>query len=294
VAKAAKRAPKKAKGKASGKLVSKSKSAKPAVKKGGTSKKGAKKGAKKSKAIKKKPVVKVVKLDRKKSSKAAPPKIAKEIAAVVAKASKPVKSSAAAKAVLSPTKTVIPPATSKSALNGKMTKFGKSAKIGKSHRAASRLIPFTPPLINESRTAAPVPTNSKPRKNQAGFLTRELEHFRELLLAKRGEIVGDMSAMEREALRTSGGSNLSTLPIHMADMGTDNYEQEFTLSLVETERKLLREINNALAKIQNGAFGICEGTGKPIGKARLEVQPWARYSIEHAKQMERTGKGYQI
>lgn len=138
--------------------------------------------------------------------------------------------------------------------------------------------------------AAPVPSNDKPRKNQAGLSPRELEHFRDLLLAKRREILGDMSSMEREALRSSGGSNLSTLPIHMADMGTDNYEQEFTLGLVETERKLLREINNALAKIQNGTYGLCEGTSQPINKARLEVQPWARYSIEYAKQMERGGR----
>ena len=136
----------------------------------------------------------------------------------------------------------------------------------------------------------PVASNEKPRKNQAGLTSRELEHFRDLLLAKRREILGDMSSMEREALRSSGGSNLSTLPIHMADMGTDNYEQEFTLGLVETERKLLREINQALAKIQDGTYGLCEGTGKPIAKARLEVQPWARYSIEYAKQMERGGR----
>ncbi len=81
---------------------------------------------------------------------------------------------------------------------------------------------------------------------------RELEHFRDLLLAKRREIVGDMSQMEREALRTGGGSNLSNLPLHMADMGTDNYEQEFTLGLVEKDRNLLREINSALAKIMDG------------------------------------------
>jgi RNA polymerase-binding protein DksA len=137
--------------------------------------------------------------------------------------------------------------------------------------------------------AVPMPghSNDKPRKNQAGLNTRELEHFRELLLAKRREIVGDMSSMEREALRTSGGSNLSTLPIHMADMGTDNYEQEFTLGLVETERKLLREINHALAKIPSGTYGICEGTGRPINKTRLDQVPWARFSIEHAKEMER-------
>jgi DnaK suppressor protein len=133
--------------------------------------------------------------------------------------------------------------------------------------------------------AAAVPTNGRPRKNLAGITPRELELFRDTLLAKRREIVGDMSSMEREALRNTG-SNLSNLPLHMADMGTDNYEQEFTLGLMEKDRKLLRDLNDGLAKIQNGTFGICEGTGKPISKARLEAQPWARYSIEYARKLE--------
>jgi RNA polymerase-binding protein DksA len=134
---------------------------------------------------------------------------------------------------------------------------------------------------------APVPTDGKPKKNLAGLGIRELEHFRELLLAKRRELVGDMTSMEREALRSANGTNLSNLPLHMADMGTDNYEQEFTLGLVEKERGLLRELNRALAKIQDGTYGICEGTGKPIGPPRLEAQPWARFSIEYARMMER-------
>jgi DnaK suppressor protein len=128
--------------------------------------------------------------------------------------------------------------------------------------------------------------DSKPKKNQAGLSARELDFFRDLLLAKRRELVGDMSSMEREALQASE-SNLSTLPIHMADMGTDNYEQEFTLGLVEKDRGLLREINHALAKVQNGSYGTCEGSGKPIGKVRLEAQPWARFSIEFARLQER-------
>ena len=133
---------------------------------------------------------------------------------------------------------------------------------------------------------APVPTDTKPSKNQMGLKSAELEHFRDMLLAKRRELVGDMSSMEREALQR-GGSNLSNLPLHMADMGTDNYEQEFTLGLMEKDRNLLREINNALAKIQNGTYGICEGTQLPISKARLEAQPWARFSIEHARKLEK-------
>jgi len=165
--------------------------------------------------------------------------------------------------------------------------------------APARMVPMAKPARPLPRLAAmreamappavpvtPVPTNGKPRKNQVGITPRELEHFRDLLLAKRREIVGDMGQMEREALRTGGGSNLSNLPLHMADMGTDNYEQEFTLGLVEKERNLLREINSSLAKIMDGTYGVCEGTGKPISKVRLEAQPWARYSIEFARQKE--------
>ncbi|HZL35278.1 MAG TPA: hypothetical protein VFC78_08205 [Tepidisphaeraceae bacterium] len=132
------------------------------------------------------------------------------------------------------------------------------------------------------------PENGKPRKNQ--FSTRELEHFRDLLLAKRRELIGDMSSMEREALRTSGATNLSNLPLHMADMGTDNYEQEFTLGLVQKDRDLLKEINMALAKIQNGSYGVCEATSLPINKERLEFQPWVRFSVEHQRKMERHGR----
>jgi len=154
--------------------------------------------------------------------------------------------------------------------------------------APPRIAPPEEPPV-EIPQADAVPTNGRPRKNIAGITPKELEGFRDAILAKRREIVGDMSSMEREALRSSSGTNLSNLPLHMADMGTDNYEQEFTLGLMEKDRKLLRDLNDALAKIQNGTYGICEGTGKPISRARLEAQPWARYSIEYARKIERHG-----
>ena len=237
-----------------------------------------------AKAASKRPAVKAKARPSKPAAKPSLTKVSSKLVKATAKAapSKPLLKGPVAKA---PAPKPVEKSTGKA--NGMaVAKAPKLASMG------SRVVPplkGQKPISNGEPVEAPVPSNNKPRKNQAGFNAKELEHFRDLLLAKRGEIVGDMSAMEREALRTSGGSNLSTLPIHMADMGTDNYEQEFTLGLVETERKLLREINHALAKIQNGTFGICEGTGKPITKARLEVQPWARYSIEYAKQMERGG-----
>jgi RNA polymerase-binding protein DksA len=76
------------------------------------------------------------------------------------------------------------------------------------------------------------------------------------------------------------------MPIHMADIGTDNYEQEFALGLMDGERKLLKEIDDALQRIEQGTYGICEATRKPIAKARLEAQPWARYCVEYARMLE--------
>ena len=55
---------------------------------------------------------------------------------------------------------------------------------------------------------------------------------------------------------------------------------------MNSERKLLIEIDNALQRIEKQTYGICESTGKPITKARLEAQPWARYCVEYARMLE--------
>lgn len=119
----------------------------------------------------------------------------------------------------------------------------------------------------------------------------ELLHYRTLLLAKRAELIGDIDGMADSALRGKDTSNLSTMPLHMADVGSDNYDQDLMLGLMESERKLLREIDEALNRIADGTFGICQATGKPINKARLEAKPWAKYCIEAAREFERNGNG---
>jgi RNA polymerase-binding protein DksA len=189
---------------------------------------------------------------------------------------------AKAGAIKTPAKSAGRAVVSKSATSKLSTAAAGHADRHTAGAGSSARFPNNSPLPQ-----APVPTQGKPKKNLAGMGVRDLEHYRELLLGKRRELVGDMTSMEREALRSANGTNLSNLPLHMADMGTDNYEQEFTLGLVEKERGLLRELNRALAKIQDGTYGICEGTGKPINRPRLEAQPWARFSIEYARMMER-------
>jgi len=117
----------------------------------------------------------------------------------------------------------------------------------------------------------------------------QLKEFRQMLLEKRRELVGDMD-IEAGSMRTNrqeGSGDLSNMPTHPADIGTDSYEHEFTLGLLESERVLLEKINAALERIDNGTYGICLGTGKPISLARLRARPWARYCIEFTRQLEK-------
>ena len=130
---------------------------------------------------------------------------------------------------------------------------------------------------------------SSTRTKKRSLSSADTEHFKQLLLEKRKEILRNVNEFEDEALKKSrldATGDLSSMPIHMADLGTDNYEQEFALGLMDSERKLLREIDNSLVRIEEGTYGICEGTGKPIPKARLEAQPWARYCVEYARMLE--------
>ena len=119
---------------------------------------------------------------------------------------------------------------------------------------------------------------------------KELNEFRNMLIIRRAEILGDVESMSEEALKINDSSNLSNMPLHMADVGSDNYEQELMLGLVESERAIITEINEAIGRIADRTYGVCLHTGKPIPKARLSVKPWAKYSVEAARELERNGQ----
>ena len=124
------------------------------------------------------------------------------------------------------------------------------------------------------------------KKAKSPFTKRELDKFKAILLAKRAELFGDMSQMESGALRSSSGG-LSHTPQHFAEQGSDSYDQSLALDLAAADRRLIIEIDDALQRIEDKTFGICELTGKPIKKTRLEELPWTRHSIEGAREMER-------
>lgn len=164
----------------------------------------------------------------------------------------------------------------------------KTAVVEPARQNGDRPVPIKrpAPAPRPSQSAAPASASREAliAADVAPLVASELEQFRIALLEKRAELMGDVGAMESEAFK--GGQNLSNMPIHMADVGTDNFEQEFTLGLVESDRNLLREIHESLGRIQDGSYGTCVATGKPIGRARLEAKPWAKYCIEYTRMLE--------
>jgi RNA polymerase-binding transcription factor DksA len=119
----------------------------------------------------------------------------------------------------------------------------------------------------------------------------ELESYRQQLQALRSRLRGDVSHLTSEALRETGGErsgSLSNTPIHMADLGTDNFEQEFTLGLIQNEEQALDEIAAALDRLAQGTFGRCEECHKDIPRARLQALPYTRHCVECARKLQQS------
>lgn len=152
--------------------------------------------------------------------------------------------------------------------------------------------PKRKPLISSGPNAAP-PGGLDVQHGKRGHgrkLTKsQVDKFRAILIRKRAELAGDVNRMESEALMGSSGS-LSHLPQHMAEQGSDAYGQSLALDLAAADRRLIKEIDDALGRIEAGTYGICELTKRQISAERLDELPWARYSIEAARELERRSR----
>ena len=119
--------------------------------------------------------------------------------------------------------------------------------------------------------------------------SEDLRSFRETLIGLRARLRGDLDQMTDEALKRNqpeSSGNLSNMPIHLADVGTENYDQEFTLSLIENEQLTLDQIQGAIGRLDAGTFGRCEECQAPITKPRLQALPYTPYCIECARKLE--------
>ena len=108
---------------------------------------------------------------------------------------------------------------------------------------------------------------------------------REVLLALRSRLRGDMTQMEDNALNKDL-SKTTSMPNDMAELGSSNFDQEFTLSLLESEKDALNQIDAALKRIEDGSFGRCEVCNALIPKARLQAIPYAALCVCCASHLE--------
>jgi RNA polymerase-binding transcription factor DksA len=113
------------------------------------------------------------------------------------------------------------------------------------------------------------------------------EKFRNALEALASRVRSDASAMIERARHASGGnggSELSNAPYHLGDMGTEEYLYDLNNTLLENEQYIVAEAREALQRMDQGTYGVCESCGKAIGKERLKAIPFSRYCVTCAAQ----------
>ena len=118
----------------------------------------------------------------------------------------------------------------------------------------------------------------------------DLKYFEQRLLTERSKLMREMGHLENTVLKINqrdSSGDLSGYSFHMADAGTDAYEREKAFLFASSEGRQLLEINEALRRLYGGRFGVCEISGNPIARARLEALPWARYTLEVQEQLEK-------
>jgi RNA polymerase-binding transcription factor DksA len=158
-------------------------------------------------------------------------------------------------------------------------------------------------LVKKAKSAAPVAKKSKSatvdsskngvQKVVLSTLPKAfLQSQRSKLLELRDHLLDQMQGVAQDNLRSRAeGSEGSAFGMHQADAGSDAYEKDFALSLLSQEQDALYEIEEALKRIDQGTYGVCEMSQKTIPKNRLEAIPFARFTVECQTQLEKENKG---
>jgi RNA polymerase-binding protein DksA len=127
-----------------------------------------------------------------------------------------------------------------------------------------------------------------------GKLTKsEVQKLRDLLLELKRKVSGEIRHLTEENISKSqreASGEISSYTFHMADMASDSFDREFSYALADNEQELLYLIDEALAKIASGEFGICELCDKPISKSRLKAIPYAKYCLKCQEEEEKRSK----
>lgn len=119
---------------------------------------------------------------------------------------------------------------------------------------------------------------------------KELAEFKKIILKHKGEIAENIEHISEDTLKKSqkdASGDISGYTYHMADVATDNYDREFSLGLAANERQSILELDDALKKIQDGTFGVCEDCKSSITKTRLKALPYARLCLKCQEKKEK-------
>lgn len=131
--------------------------------------------------------------------------------------------------------------------------------------------------------------DERPADEESRIDKKFLRYYRQLV-ELRDHVNSGLQLHAEDTLKRSSredSGDLSGYGQHMADAGTDTFDRDFALSLVSNEQEALYEIEEAIKRIKNGTYGVCELTGKPISKDRLSAVPFARFSIESQIEIEK-------
>ena len=112
---------------------------------------------------------------------------------------------------------------------------------------------------------------------------KELTKFKTLILKNKEAIIDQIEHIAKDTLKQSqkdAAGDISGYTYHMADVATDTYDREFSLGLASSERKILYEIDDALKRIEDGTYGICDDCKKAISRKRLKAIPYTRLCLK--------------
>jgi len=162
-----------------------------------------------------------------------------------------------------------------------MNKAKKTAKKVAAKKARPAALPRK---IKSVKTIAPL------RGVKTQYNSSKLKEFYSILTKIKHHLDVDKNNLEEKSLRGSGkdaSGDLSNFPIHLADAGSDTYEQDFSLEILEREDIELKDIDDAIERIENKTYGVCEECSKHINENRLKVIPYARFCINCQELLEK-------
>lgn len=125
------------------------------------------------------------------------------------------------------------------------------------------------------------------------FASKDLKEYKEKLLNLKDDMLEQIKDISKDTLMKSqkeASGNVTGHGIHMADVASDNYDRDFNIGLVSGEKKIVIAIDNALERVQEKTYGVCEECKKPIAKIRLNVIPYARYCKKCKEKLEKENR----